>query len=124
MAKPFATVSELAARANEEIIEPEDIALAEMLLEIVSEEIRAIGHSWPEPVLAPGICRTLAIKVAARGYMNPAGYGLERGDMATLQRSSTYAAGDILTTAEAAMVRRAAGFGDITSVPIIRAVGW
>jgi hypothetical protein len=122
MPKSFATVTEVSRRVGEPIEAPEDIALAEALLEIVSEEIRAYGLAWPEPLLAPALCRTIAIGAAARGYNNPALYETERGDMLTLYRGSDAANGEALTKSEKTAIARVAGNGGVISVPVDRPV--
>lgn len=122
MPKSFATVADVARRVGEPITAPEDIALAESLLEIVSEEIRSVGSNWPEPFLAPAICRTIAIGAAARGYNNPALYETERGDMLTLYRGSDAANGEALTKNEKMAITRVAGLGGFFSVAVDRPV--
>jgi len=122
MPKSFATVADVSRRVGEPIEASEDIALCESLLEIVSEEIRSAGADWPEPFLAPAICRTIAIKAAARGYNNPAGYETERGDMLTLYRGTESANGESLTKDEKIAIARSAGYGGFVSVAVDRPV--
>lgn len=121
--QPFATVAELAARVQEQIVESGDVALAEVLLDIVSAEVRLHGDAWPDPILAPAIAKAITIKAASRGYMNAGGYQLERGDMLTLQRSDLFADGEALSAQEIRALRVAAKVsGGMHSVPVQRDV--
>lgn len=118
----FSSVADVERRVNEPITAAADIETVEALLEIVSEDIRAYGSPWPEPLLAPRLCHTTAMKAAARGWLNLAGYTMERSDMLTLQRSDAYADGEALTRAEIKAIERIAGVGAFYSVPVLRPV--
>lgn len=122
MSKPFATVAEVARRAAIPASSAEEIALVESLLEIVSEEIRAHGEDWPDPFLAPAVCRTVCINAATRGYLNPAGFETERGDMFTAYRGDKAAQGESLSASEIRQIKAVSHGGGISSIPITRPV--
>lgn len=113
---PLARVKDIAGRTGEVIEEAEDVALAETLIMLVSAQVRHYGLNWQNRILAPEIAVATVIEAASRGYMNPAGYGLERGNQMTLERQDVFAAGSILTAEEIKAVRTVAGKVGLQSV--------
>jgi hypothetical protein len=119
MAEPLGTVAEVAARVGESITEAEDIALANWMLKEASAYVRLYGLPWENPEAAPDIARTIAVAAAARGYQNPSGTKLERGDAVSIDVDIDYRKGATLTAGEIAMLRMAASkSGKVTSVPL------
>lgn len=120
LSQALATVEELTDRLGEEPTLPEEVAMARYFLRKASAEARHYGLPWPDPILCPDVVRVIVIEVAARGYMNPEGYSLERGDEVTFQREATHAAGSAFTDAEIRMVRQAAGKSGLASVRLVK----
>lgn len=118
----FATVKELSDRVGEPITDPEDVAMAASMLNIVSSQIRAYGSDWPLPLLAPDAIWGICLTAAARGYNNPAAYNLERSDQFHLQRTDASSEGEMLTREEIAKVKRLAAYSGFWQVPIQRDV--
>lgn len=118
---PLATSAEVAARVQEKITDDVDIDLVNVLLNMVSAEVRSCGAPWPDPVFAPDIAKAITIRAASRGYMNVAGYQLERGDMLSLQRSDAFANAEVLTDQEERQLQRAA-FTSVVAMPVQRDV--
>lgn len=117
--EPLSSVTEVAAKAGEEIESTQDIALAEAMIEAASAQVRLHGQAWPERASAPHIAQVIATSAAARGYLNPSGFSMERSDSVTLQRADMYAADVELTPNEKAMLKQASsGIGTVSSVPI------
>lgn len=115
----LATVAQLSARVGEPIIEPEDVALAESVLGEASENVRFHGRqSWPYASDAPAMAIAITVAAASRGYQNPAGFDMERGDMVTFNRGKNYVAGCELTAGEIAALRTLGGRGGLRSVPL------
>lgn len=113
----LATLEQVSARIGEPIESVEEIALAEAMLMEASAWVRHHGgQPWPLSDVAPGVAVAITAAAAARGYLNPAGYDMERGDMSTFNRVSEYAAGTQLTKAEIAMLKTFNRQGGITSV--------
>lgn len=103
----LATIPQVSARVTEPIESDEEIALAEAMLWEASAWVRHYsGQSWPTAVSAPEVAAVITAAAASRGYMNPAGFDMERGDMATFNRIPEYAAGTQLTQSEIAMLTR------------------
>lgn len=118
-AEPLSSVEEVAAKTGEEIASTQDIALANSMIEAASAQVRLFGQAWPQRATSPQIAQVITTAAAARGYLNPSGYSLERSDSVTLQRAEMYAADVELTPHEKAMLRQSAGgIATITSVPI------
>lgn len=122
MIDSLATVQDVADRVGEEITDPGDIRLAEVLLRIVSAQVRHYGGDWMDPILAPDVATAITIEAAARGYLNPEGFKLERGDEITFDRHAIFAAGPTLTPYEIVAVRQQAGKSGLTSVLMVRDV--
>lgn len=117
--EPLGTVAKVAARVGESITTPEEIALATSMLEEASAQVRLYGLPWLDPATAPAIAITTAIAAAARGYQNPGGVKLERGDAVSLDVDIDYRKGASLTAGEITMIRMAANQrGRVTSVPL------
>lgn len=112
----------LAARIGEAIDTPEDIALAEASLDEAWAWVASYGQdNWSSAnPSTPAIARTVALAAAARCFQNPAGYVLESGDKASLQRSEDFARGAEPTLQEIAALKRAANssHSTITSLRI------
>lgn len=105
--KHLATVEQVSARVTEPIESAEEIALAEAMLWEASAWVRHHGgQAWPTPESAPEVAAVITAAAASRGYMNPAGFDMERGDLSTLSRLPEYAAGTRLTPSEIAMLTR------------------
>ena len=119
MAEPLGTVAEVAARVGESITEAEDVALANSMLREASAYVRLYGLPWEDPEAAPDIARTIAVSAAARGYQNPAGAKLERGDAVSIDIDVDYRKGAALTAGEITMLRMVSSkVGRVTSVPL------
>lgn len=113
---PLATVERLAARVGEPIESPEEIALANEVLAEASALVRHYGRAWPDPDTAPAVATSITVAAAARGYLNPSGFQMERSDMATFNRLEEYASGCSLTRAEIAALKEYNFSGGIVSV--------
>lgn len=117
--EPLGTVAKVAARVGEPITEASDVLLAESMLEEASAQVRLYGLPWENPVTAPAIAVTTAIAAAARGYQNPSGLKLERGDAVSLDIDVDYRKGAALTAGEIKMIQMAANVrGRVTSIPL------
>jgi hypothetical protein len=113
---PLATVERLAARVGEPIESAEEIALAEEVLAEASALVRHYGRPWPDPATTPAVATAITVAAAARGYLNPAGFSMERSDMATFQRQDDHASGCSLTRAEIAALKEYSNSSGIISV--------
>ena len=120
----LATVEAVARRAGEnpDELEDDDIALIEVLIDIVSADVRSYGSDWPDIALTPDGIKAIVVKAAARGFLNLAGYAMERGDMLSLQRSDLFADGESLSRTEVATIKRFAATGGVHSMPVQRDV--
>jgi hypothetical protein len=117
--EPLGTVARVAARVGEPITEASDIALAQEMLEEASAQVRLYGLPWVDPATAPAIAVTTAIAAAARGYQNPSGLKMERGDAVTLDVDVDYRKGAALTAGEIRMIQMAANTRSrVTSIPL------
>lgn len=117
--EPLSSVEEVAAKAGEEIASEQDIALANAMIQAASAQVRLFGQEWPDKATSPQIAQVITTAAAARGYLNPSGFSLERSDSVTIQRAEMYASDVELTPHEKAMLRQAAsGVATVTSVPI------
>ncbi|PRB44334.1 hypothetical protein CQ020_03755 [Arthrobacter sp. MYb23] len=117
--EPLGTVARVAARVGEPITDPLDVALAVEMLEEASAQVRLYGLPWVDPETAPAIAVTTAIAAAARGYQNPSGLKLERGDAVSLDIDVDYRKGAALTAGEIKMIQMAANTrGRVTSIPL------
>jgi hypothetical protein len=113
----LATVAQVAARIGEPIETVDDVKLAESVLDEASEQIRFYAQqpSWTAAT-APAVAVTIAVAAAARGYLNPSGYDMERGDMVTFNRSSEYVSGANLTRQEVTIIKALGRTGNVRSV--------
>lgn len=119
VAEPLSSVEEVAAKTGEEIIGEQDIALAESMIEAASAHVRMFGQAWPERATSPQIAQVITTAAAARGYLNPSGFSMERSDSVSLQRATMYASDTELTPYEKSMLRQAAsGVATVSSMPI------
>ncbi len=113
------TVAQIAARIGEPILEPEEIQLAVAVLEEASEQIRHYAQQpyWTAET-APPVAVTIAVAAAARGFLNPAGMDMERGDMVTFNRGKEYVAGAALTPQEITIVKALGRTGNVRSASL------
>jgi len=117
--EPLGTVPKVAARVGEAIATVEEVALATSMLEEASAQVRLYGLPWENPETAPAIAVTITVAAAARGYQNPGGLKLERGDAVSIDVDIDYRKGASLTVGEITMIRMAANSrGRITSIPL------
>lgn len=115
----LATVGHIAARIGEPITAPEDVKLAEAVLDEASEQIRHYAQQpyWTADT-APPVAVTIAVAAAARGFLNPSGFDMERGDMVTFNRSKDYVSGAALTAQEITIVKALGRSGNVRSVSL------
>lgn len=118
MLPPLATVERLAARVAEAIETPEEIALAQEMLEAASAEVRHYGRNWPTAEQAPAVAVTITVAAAARGYLNPGGFQMERADAMNLTRGDEYIAGTALTPEERNMLKTYSRRGGVVSAAL------
>ena len=115
----LATVAQIAARIGEPISTAEDNALAMAVLDEASEQVR---HYAQQPYWtaenAPAVAVTITVAAAARGFLNPSGFDMERGDMVTFNRSKEYVSGATLTAQEITIVRALGRTGNVRSVKL------
>lgn len=79
----LASVDQLAARVGEPIVSEAEIALATAMLEYASEQALLYGKPTWIADTVPGLVRSIVLEAAARGYMHPAGFEMERADSVT-----------------------------------------
>lgn len=97
----LATVEELAARAAMPLpLSEQDEATAQSCLRRASSLVRQHGLPWPDPEAAPELAKTTTVEAALRGFVNPAGFDMERGDAVTFNRNEVFAQGVYLTRGE------------------------
>lgn len=117
--EPLGTVARVAARVGESITTETEIALAMEMLEEASAQVRLYGLPWTDPETAPAIAVTTAIAAAARGYQNPGGLKMERGDAVSIDVDIDYRKGATLTAGEIKMIQMVANQrGRVTSIPL------
>lgn len=111
------TVAQIAARIGEPITSPEDIQLAVAVLNEASEQIRHYAQQpyWTAET-APPVAVTITVAAAARGFLNPSGYDMERGDMVTFNRNKDYVSGANLTPQEITIIKALGRTGNVRSV--------
>jgi hypothetical protein len=112
----LATVAQVAARIGEPIETVDDVKLAESVLDEASEQIRFYSQQSWTAATAPAVAVTIAVAAAARGYLNPSGYDMERGDMVTFNRSKEYVSGANLTPHEITIIKALGRKGNVRSV--------
>ena len=117
----LASVAMVAARIGEPIETVDDVKLAEAVLDEASEQIRFYAQQpgWNAQT-APPVAVTIAVAAAARGFLNPSGYDMERGDMVTFNRSEAYSSGADLTRAEKAECRLLGRQGNVKTVGLAK----
>ncbi|MGZ4659752.1 MAG: hypothetical protein ACXVYB_00575 [Arthrobacter sp.] len=110
-------MAQIAARIGEPIIAPEDIQLAMAVLNEASEQIRHYAQQpyWTNET-APPVAVTIAVAAASRGYLNPAGFDQERGDMIMFNRNKDYVSGSNLTPQEITIIKALGRAGNVRSV--------
>lgn len=111
------TVAQIAARIGEPISAPEDIQLAIAVLDEASEQIRHYAQQpfWTAET-APPVAVTIAVAAAARGFLNPSGFDMERGDLVTFNRNKDYTSGANLTAQEITIIKALGRTGNVRSV--------
>lgn len=114
--EPLATIDRLAARVGEPITTPEELALADGVLREASTRVRHYGRPWPTAFNAPAAAVDIVVAAAARGYLNPAGFQMERGDSQTFNRLEDYAHGTELTPSEIEILKPYRVRGSVISV--------
>jgi hypothetical protein len=116
----LATVEMVSARSSEEILTEDELALADQMLFEASAWVRHHGgQAWLTLDSAPQVAVAITAAAAARGYMNPSGYSMERSDMSTFNVSPEYAAGTQLTKSEINILRPFSRKGGVISVGLI-----
>ena len=116
--EPLGTVAKVAARVGETISTPEEIGLANAMLEEASAQVRFYGLPWEDPDAAPAVAVTIAVAAAARGYQNPSGLKMERGDAVSIDVDIDYRKGATLTAGEITMLKTFISRGRVISVPL------
>jgi hypothetical protein len=116
--EPLGTVAKVAARVGETITTPEETGLANAMLDEASAQVRFYGLPWEDPDAAPAIAVTIAVAAAARGYQNPGGLKMERGDAVSIDVDIDYRKGASLTAGEIQMLKTFNARGRIVSVPL------
>ena len=113
----LATVEHVRARTAESIETAEELALADAMLLEASAWVRHHGGmAWPTMDVAPELAVAITAAAAARGYLNPGGFDMERSDMSTFDRHPEYAAGTQLSKSEIAMLKPFNRRGGVVSV--------
>lgn|GEM_PF-3801166 len=115
------TVAQLAARIGEPIETLDDIELAMAVLEEASNLVRFYAQQpgWTAET-APAVAITIAVAAATRGFLNPAGFDFERGDMVTFKRPTEYSSGCALTAGEVTVVKALGHKGNVRSVGVTK----
>jgi len=113
----LATVGQVAARIGEPITSSEDVQLAASVLNEASEQIRFYAQQpyWTAET-APPVAVAITVAAAARGFLNPSGFDMERGDMVTFNRNKDYVSGAALTAQEITIIRALGRQGNVRSV--------
>lgn len=116
----LATVGQIAARIGEAITTAEDVQLAVSVLNEASEQIRHYAQQpyWTAET-APPVAVTIAVAAAARGFLNPSGFDMERGDMVTFNRNKDYVAGAMLTAQEITIIKALGRTGNVRSAALV-----
>ncbi len=116
---PLATVAALASRVGEPIEGEQDIALADAVLAEASALVRHhADEAWPDGSTVPAVAVAITVAAAARAYLNPSGFQMERGDAVTFNRTEDYAAGAALTRAEINILKSLSRLGNVHSLPL------
>ena len=109
MAEPLVNIERLRARVGEAIESPEEIALAEEMLEAASDWVRFYGTETWDTTTVPAVAATITVAAAARGYLNPALDKDERSDAINYERSELAQKGCQLTSEEIQTLRYLGG---------------
>lgn len=117
MAEPLATVTQLAARLGR-TLDTAETAMAAGALADASARVRFAGLPWPNPELAPAVVVGIVLDAAERRIRNPEGLRSETLGDYQYSRTSSTPTGTSLSGVETAIIRRAAGFGGLVSVPV------
>jgi len=93
--EPLASPEEVAALADEAWpLSEQDMKLAEACIVAASNLARFhAGQQWTLRDEAPPVVNTIVVKAATKGFMNPAGFQMERGDAVTFNRLDDFASG-------------------------------
>lgn len=115
----LATVGQIAARIGEPISTADDVKLAAAVLNEASEQVRHYAQQpyWTAET-APPVAVTICVAAAARGFLNPSGFDMERGDMVTFNRSKDYVSGANLTAQEISIIKALGRSGNVRSVSL------
>jgi len=113
----LASVAMVAARIGEPIETVDDVKLAEAVLDHASNLIRfyADQPGWTAQN-APAMAVSICVEAAHRGFLNPSGFDMERGDMVTFNRAEAYVSGAELTKTEITIVKALGRTGNVRSV--------
>lgn len=115
----LATVAQVAARIGEPISTAEDVQLAASVLTEASEQVRFYAQQpyWTAEN-APPVAVAIVVAAAARGFLNPSGFDMERGDMVTFNRNKDYVSGAALTAQEITIIKALGRQGNVRSVSL------
>lgn len=93
--EPLASTEEVAALADEAWpLSEQDMKLAEACIVAASNLARYhAGQAWATRGEAPPVVNTIVVKAATKGFMNPGGFQMERGDAVTFNRLDDFASG-------------------------------
>ena len=113
----LAIVGQVAARIGEPITSVEDVQLAQSVLSEASEQVRFYAQQafWTAET-APPVAVAITVAAAARGFLNPSGFDMERGDMVTFNRNKDYVSGAALTSQEITIIKALGRTGNVRSV--------
>lgn len=93
--EPLASPEEVAAFSDEAWpLSEQDMKLAEACIVAASNLARFhAGQDWFSRTEAPPVINTIVVKAASKGFMNPGGFQMERGDAVTFNRLDDFASG-------------------------------
>jgi hypothetical protein len=109
----------VAARIGEPISSAEDVQLAASVLNEASEQVRFYAQQpyWTAET-APPVAVAITVAAAARGFLNPSGFDVERGDMVQFNRNKDYVSGAALTAQEITIIKALGRTGNVRSVSL------
>lgn len=115
----LATVGQIAARIGEPITAADDVQLAASVLTEASEQVRFYAQQpfWTAET-APAVAVTICVAAAARGFLNPSGFDVERGDMVQFNRNKDYVSGAALTAQEITIIKALGRSGNVRSASL------
>ena len=95
MIEPLASPEEVAAFSDEAWpLNEQDMKLAEACIVAASNLARFhAGQTWETLQETPPVISTIVVKAASKGFLNPAGFQMERGDAVTFNRQDMFASG-------------------------------